>query len=77
MLEKRLMFIDLGIPRPDMDLVDGWGSHVEQTAEIMKCFEPVFLREKPNCILVVGDVNSTIACALTALKLGIKINQTN
>lgn len=66
-------FNDLGIPKPDIDLEVGSGSHAEQTADIMKRFEPVLLKEDPDYILVVGDVNSTIACALTASKLGIKI----
>ncbi len=70
---SRLFFEDLGIPEPDINLEVGSGSHAEQTAEIMKRFEPVLLKEKPDCILVVGDVNSTIACALTASKLGTKI----
>lgn len=51
----------------------GSGSHAEQTAEIMKRFEKICLNECPTHILVVGDVNSTIACALVASKLGIKV----
>lgn len=70
---SRLFFDDLEIPRPDIDLEVGSGTHAEQTAEIMKRFEPVLQKEKPDYILVVGDVNSTIACALTASKLGLKI----
>jgi UDP-N-acetylglucosamine 2-epimerase (non-hydrolysing) len=66
-------FNDLGIPKPDIDLEVGSGSHAKQTADIMKRFEPVILGENPDYILVVGDVNSTIACALTASKLDIKI----
>jgi UDP-N-acetylglucosamine 2-epimerase (non-hydrolysing) len=70
---SELFFIELGIPRPDLDLGVGSGTHAEQTAETMKRFEPILLKEKPDYILVVGDVNSTIACALTASKLGVKI----
>ncbi len=66
-------FKDLGIPHPDINLEVGSGSHAEQTAKIMIEFEKVCLKEKPTHVLVVGDVNSTIACALVAKKLGIKI----
>lgn len=66
-------FVQLGIPRPDRDLEVGSGSHAVQTAEIMRRFEPVLLEEKPDAILVVGDVNSTIACALVATKEGIPV----
>ena len=70
---SKLFFNDLKIPKPDIDLEVGSASHAEQTAEIMKRFEKVCLSEKPTHILVVGDVNSTIACALVASKLNIKI----
>lgn len=66
-------FDDLGMPRPDVSLGVGSGSHAVQTAKIMTEFEPVVLREKPDWVLVVGDVNSTIACALVCAKLGIKV----
>jgi UDP-N-acetylglucosamine 2-epimerase (non-hydrolysing) len=66
-------FRELGIPRPDISLNVGSASHAQQTAEIMKRFEPVLLQHRPDYILVVGDVNSTIACALTAAKLNIKV----
>jgi UDP-N-acetylglucosamine 2-epimerase (non-hydrolysing) len=69
----RLFFEDLGLPKPDMDLEVGSGSHAQQTAEVMKRFEPVVLERNPDWVVVVGDVNSTIACALTAVKLGIKV----
>jgi UDP-N-acetylglucosamine 2-epimerase (non-hydrolysing) len=66
-------FTDLGLPRPDVNLEVGSGSHAVQTAEIMKRLEPVLLDYKPQMLLVVGDVNSTIAAALTAVKLGIGV----
>jgi UDP-N-acetylglucosamine 2-epimerase (non-hydrolysing) len=68
-----LFFRQLGIPEPDTNLGVGSGSHAVQTAEIMKAFEPVVLEHKPDAVLVVGDVNSTIACGLVAVKLGIKL----
>jgi len=66
-------FNDLGIPKPDFHLEVGSASHAVQTAKIMTAFEPVVLEEKPDWVLVVGDVNSTIACALVCSKLGIKV----
>lgn len=66
-----LFFEQLEIPNPDLNLGVGSGSHAAQTAEIMKRFEPVCLDQKPDIVLVVGDVNSTIACALVAVKMGI------
>ncbi|MDD2558999.1 MAG: UDP-N-acetylglucosamine 2-epimerase (non-hydrolyzing) [Desulfuromonadaceae bacterium] len=66
-------FVDLGMPRPDIDLGVGSGSHAEQTAKIMVGFEAVCLREKPDLVIVVGDVNSTMACTITAKKLGIRV----
>ena len=66
-------FEDLGLPMPDVSLEVGSGSHAEQTARIMVEFEKVLLRERPDLTLVVGDVNSTIACALTSVKLGIPV----
>jgi UDP-N-acetylglucosamine 2-epimerase (non-hydrolysing) len=66
-------FADLGLPKPDVNLQTGSGSHAAQTAEIMKRIEPVLLDYKPQMLLVVGDVNSTIAAALTAVKLGISV----
>src|ERR1700691_1342319 len=66
-------FADLGLPVPDVNLEVGSGSHAVQTAEIMKRIEPVLIDYKPDIILVVGDVNSTIAAALTAVKLGIGV----
>ena len=68
-----LFFRQLGIPQPDVDLGVGSASHAVQTAEIMKAFEPVLLEQNPTAVLVVGDVNSTIACGLVAVKLGIPL----
>jgi UDP-N-acetylglucosamine 2-epimerase (non-hydrolysing) len=68
-----LFFRQLGIPQPDLNLGIGSASHAVQTAEIMKAFEPVVLKQKPDLVLVVGDVNSTIACGLVAVKLGVKL----
>ncbi len=68
-----LFFRQLGIPRPDLNLEVGSSSHGRQTAEIMKRFEPVVLEEKPDLVVVVGDVNSTIACGLVAVKLGVRL----
>lgn len=66
-------FHELGIRRPDHNLDVGGGSHAQQTAEIMRGFEPVVLNEKPDVVIVVGDVNSTMACALVAKKLGVAV----
>ena len=68
-----LFFKQLGIPEPDMNLEIGSASHAVQTAGIMTAFEPICLEQKPDAVLVVGDVNSTIACGLVAVKLGIKL----
>ena len=70
---SRSFFVDLGMPKPDIDLEVGSGSHAEQTARIMVEFEKVCLRENPDLVIVVGDVNSTMACTITAKKLGIKV----
>jgi UDP-N-acetylglucosamine 2-epimerase (non-hydrolysing) len=66
-------FSDLCLPMPDVNLQTGSGSHAMQTAEVMKRIEPVLIDYKPSMVLVVGDVNSTIAAALTAVKLGIEV----
>ena len=66
-------FSDLDIRAPDYHLEVGSGSHANQTAEVMKRFEPVMLEENPSAVLVVGDVNSTIACALVASKLNVPV----
>jgi UDP-N-acetylglucosamine 2-epimerase (non-hydrolysing) len=70
---SKSFFIDLGMPKPDIDLEVGSSSHAEQTARIMVEFEKVCLREKPDLVIVVGDVNSTLACTITAKKLGVKV----
>jgi UDP-N-acetylglucosamine 2-epimerase (non-hydrolysing) len=66
-------FQSLGIQDPDINLAVGSASHAVQTAEIMRRFEPVLDKEKPAAVLVVGDVNSTLACALVAVKKGIAV----
>lgn len=66
-------FADLGLPEPDVYLGVGSASHAVQTARIMIEFEPVVLEHKPDWVVVVGDVNSTIACSLVCSKLGIKV----
>jgi UDP-N-acetylglucosamine 2-epimerase (non-hydrolysing) len=66
-------FKDLELPASDVHLGVGSASHAAQTAAVMERFEPVVLSEKPDWVLVVGDVNSTIACALVCVKLGIKV----
>lgn len=66
-------FEDLGIPKPDYHLNAGGGSHSEQTAKIMVAFEKICLDEAPDVVLVVGDVNSTLACSIVAKKLLIKV----
>ncbi|MBX3237314.1 MAG: UDP-N-acetylglucosamine 2-epimerase (non-hydrolyzing) [Nitrospiraceae bacterium] len=66
-------FEDLQIPLPDVSLDVGSGTHAVQTAEVMKRMEPILERERPDLVLVVGDVNSTMAAALTAVKLHIPV----
>jgi len=68
-----LFFRDLSIPPPDLLLEVGSGSHAVQTAEVMRRIEPVLVEHRPDCLLVFGDVNSTFAAALTAVKLGIPV----
>src|SRR5436190_2771728 len=66
-------FRDLEMPEPDVDLGVGSASHAVQTAGIIQTFEPYVLREKPDWVVVVGDVNSTVACALVCAKIGVKV----
>lgn len=68
-----LFFRDLGLPEPEINLGVGSGSHASQTAHIMLAFEPYLQQVRPDAVLVVGDVNSTIACGLVAVKLGIQL----
>jgi UDP-N-acetylglucosamine 2-epimerase (non-hydrolysing) len=67
------LFADLNLPAPDINLMVGSASHALQTAEIMRRFEPVLDRHRPAAVLVVGDVNSTIACALVAAKKNVPV----
>ena len=66
-------FRDLGLPEPDVHLGVGSASHAQQTAAVMQKFEPVVLEHQPDWVLVVGDVNSTLACALVCSKLGVPV----
>jgi len=68
-----VFFKELGMTEPDVWLGVGSGSHAEQTAKVMMGIEPVFLERKPDLVIVVGDVNSTMAASLVASKLGIKL----
>jgi UDP-N-acetylglucosamine 2-epimerase (non-hydrolysing) len=70
---SQIFFDEMGIPAPHFNLEVGSGSHAVQTARVMMAFEPVCLQTKPDWVVVVGDVNSTVACTLVAAKLGIKI----
>jgi UDP-N-acetylglucosamine 2-epimerase (non-hydrolysing) len=70
---SKIFFEELQIPRPDIDLNIGAGSHAEQTGRMMIALEKVFESEAPDLVMVVGDVNSTLAASVTAAKLGIKI----
>ena len=67
------LFEDLRLPQPDINLEVGSGSHAVQTAEVMRRFEPVIDERGPSAVLVVGDVNSTLACTLVAVKKGVPV----
>ena len=67
------LFEDLRLPRPDINLEVGSASHAVQTAEVMRRFEPTIDAHRPSCVLVVGDVNSTLACTLVAVKKGVPV----
>ncbi|MCA9059332.1 MAG: UDP-N-acetylglucosamine 2-epimerase, partial [Planctomycetaceae bacterium] len=67
------LFVDLRLPHPDINLEVGSASHAVQTAEVMKRFEPVLDSHRPACVLVVGDVNSTLACSLVAVKKDVPV----
>jgi UDP-N-acetylglucosamine 2-epimerase (non-hydrolysing) len=70
---SEIFFRQLGMPKPDINLEVGSASHAVMTANIMIQFEQVVVKEKPDLVLVYGDVNSTIACAMVAVKLGVKV----
>ena len=70
---SQVFFDELELPQPDVNLEVGSGSHAWQTAQIMQRFEPVVLDYKPDWVVVPGDVNSTLACALVSSKLGIQV----
>jgi UDP-N-acetylglucosamine 2-epimerase (non-hydrolysing) len=70
---SRAFFDALGLPHPDVNLEVGSGSHAEQTGRVMIAFEALLLQEEPDWVVVVGDVNSTMACTIAAKKLGIKV----
>lgn len=70
---SQIFFEELDLPRPDVNLEVGSGSHAWQTAEVMLRFEPVLLEYQPDWVIVVGDVNSTLACSLVCSKLGVQV----
>lgn len=70
---SQVFFDQLEIPRPDIYLGIGSGSHAEQTAKVMLAFEKVLLEDRPDVVIVVGDVNSTLACAITAARLWVPV----
>ncbi len=70
---SEVFFQDLRLPEPDLHLGVGSGSHAEQTGQVMIAYEKVLIRSRPDLVVVVGDVNSTLAATLAAVKLGIKV----
>ena len=70
---NEVFFEELGIPQPDVFMAAGGGSHAQQTAKIMVAFEELCMAERPAAVLVVGDVNSTLACSIVAKKLNIPV----
>src|SRR5919109_1360788 len=70
---SELFFEELGLPKPDLDLHVGSGSHGEQTGQVMMRLDPVLRQEPPDLVMVFGDVNSTVAAALCAAKMGIPV----
>ncbi len=70
---SQVFFDELGLPTPDVHLAIGSGTHAWQTAQVMLRFEPVLLDFQPDWVIVPGDVNSTLACALVASKLGVRV----
>jgi UDP-N-acetylglucosamine 2-epimerase (non-hydrolysing) len=70
---SEVFFQELEIPKPDFNLQVGSGSHAAQTSEIMSRFEPIVMNQRPDLVLVYGDVNSTLAAALVCAKVGIRV----
>jgi len=70
---SQVFFDELELPRPDINLDVGSGTHAWQTAQVMLRFEPIVLEVRPDWVIVVGDVNSTLACALVCNKLGVRV----
>jgi UDP-N-acetylglucosamine 2-epimerase (non-hydrolysing) len=70
---SKVFFDELGLPKPDAHLGVGSGTHAEQTARVMLAFEPVLVDADADLVVVVGDVNSTLACALVAVKRGVPV----
>lgn len=70
---NEVFFRDLGIPTPEFHLDVGSGSHASQTARILERYEAHLIKNRPDAVVVFGDVNSTIACALAAVKIGIPV----
>ena len=70
-----VFFQDLGLPEPHIHLGVGSGSHAEQTGQVMMAYEKILLEKRPDLVIVVGDVNSTMAATIAAVKLGIKVAQ--
>src|SRR5512141_1108976 len=70
---SQVFFDEMGIPAPDINLEVGSGSHAVQTGKVMLGFEPACQQLDPDWVVVVGDVNSTVACTLVAAKLGVKV----
>ncbi|HLZ12327.1 MAG TPA: UDP-N-acetylglucosamine 2-epimerase (non-hydrolyzing) [Candidatus Acidoferrum sp.] len=70
---SKIFFSQMGIPEPHLNLGVGSGTHAEQTAKILSQIEPILLKQRPDLVLVVGDVNSTIAVSLAAAKIGIAV----
>lgn len=68
-----VFFQDMGIPEPDIHLGVGSGTHAEQTGQVMIAYEKILINTKPDLVIVPGDVNSTMAAAIAAVKLGIKV----
>ena len=70
-----VFFQDLGLPEPDIHLGVGSGTHAEQTGQVMIAYEKVLMETRPGLVIVAGDVNSTVACTMAAVKLPLKVTQ--